>query len=290
VEKKRKTEQHRGRMRLPPKCLPAGFETADLAERRRDRMIRVLQRDPERFATQIDMLEKCVGGAECRQRNCDVCMRATRLHLLRGGCKHFRSMALSGEVIAFSIVLLNETGVAKRGPPDFRRLWSRLARRLQRIPLPVPRLIAGIDVSLNEDGGRLFWQVQLYGVTHAANEEAVWDEFDDPDSEEHVVQVSRCRSLCTDLCRVLTYAVKTQFVRRVSYIDRKGHRNTRKVGLTNSQRRLVAWWLRDVRCWDTVFLVGLTRRGDRLVPLRKRSKLSFSKRPKVPRRARARPR
>lgn len=268
-----------------PKRLPVGFETAEIAERRRDRMIRILQRDPDRFATQIDMLQKCVRGAECRQRNCDVCMRATRLRLMREGCKHFRSMALSGELITVSIVLPDETSPAHLGPRDFRRLRSRLDQRLRRTPLPVPLYIAGIDVSLNEKDGQSHWQPQLYVVTLAENEKALRDEFGDPDSEERLVRVS----LCTDLCSVLTYALKTEFVRRVSYIDETGRWNTRKVGLSNSKRRVVAWWLRDAGCWDTVFLMGLTRRGDRLVRLRRQSNLSFSKRPKVPRRARVRP-
>jgi hypothetical protein len=175
-------------------------------------------------------------------------------------------MARRRELIAFSIVLPNETGHARRGPPEFRRLRSRLSRRLQRIPLPVPKLLTGIDVSLNEKRSQSHWQLQLYGVTHAANAEALRDEFGD----DRVKGLIRIR-LCTDLCRVLTYAVKTQFVRRVSYIDeRTGRWNTRKVGLSNSQRRLVAWWLRDVGCWDTLFFRGLTRRGDRLVSLRRR--------------------
>ena len=276
-------------MRLRPICPPPGFETPNVTGRRQDREIRIHKRDPERFSKQIDLLERCVGGSECRLRICHLSMRKTRLHLLREGCKHFRSMALSGELIAFSIVLPNETGVAHRGPPDFRRLRSRLSRRLQRIRLPVLRMIAGIDVSLNEDGGRLFWQVQLYGVTHAANAKALRDEFGDPYSVERLVRISLCTDRCTDLCRALTYALKTQFVRRVSYVDeRTGRRNTRKVGLSNSQRRIVAYWLRDVGCWDTLFLVGLTRRGDRLVSLRRRSKLSFSKSGKVPVSARAR--
>jgi hypothetical protein len=276
-------------MSMRPKRPPAGIETADIAERRQDREIRIHKRDPERFSKQIDLLERCVGGSECRLRICHLCMRKTRLHLIREGCAHFWSMARSGEVIAFSIVLLNETGVAGRGPPDFRRLWSRLGRRLERIPLPVRRSIAGIDVSLNEKCGQSYWQLQLYGVTHAANKKALEDAFGD-DRVKRLVRISRCRSLCADLCRVLTYSLKTQFVRRVSYIDETGRWNTRKVGLSNAQRRVVAWWLRDVGCWDTLFFQGLTRRGDRLVSLRRRSKLSFSRCRKVPRRARARPR
>ena len=41
----------------------------------------------------------------------------------------------------------------------------------------MPQLIAGIDVSLNEKGGQSHWQLQLYGVTHAANEKALRDAF-----------------------------------------------------------------------------------------------------------------
>src|SRR5262245_52039315 len=134
-------------MRQRPKCLPRGFGTTDIAERRRDRVIRTLQRDPERFGTLIDVLEKCVGRHECRKRVCDVCMCKARVELVREGCAHFGPMMCSREVIAFSIVLSSETGHADRGPPDFRRLRARLSRRLERLALPIPKLIAGLDVS-----------------------------------------------------------------------------------------------------------------------------------------------
>jgi len=271
-------------MRQRPKCLPRGFETTDIAERRRDRLIKVLQRDPERFATQIDLLYECNVRRGCGARICDICMRKTRLHLVREGCKHLGPLVRRRELIAVSIVLPNETGHVNRGPPDFRRLRARLKRRLERLPLAVPLLIAGLDVSLNEEGGRQFWQVQLYGVTHVNNTEALRDAFGRSESVEKPLQICTC----TDLGAPLTYALKTQYVRRVSYRDRKGNAKTRKPWLSNSQRRVVARWLRDVGCWDTVFLVGLTRRGERLVPLRRRSKLLRGH--KVPRKTRARSR
>jgi hypothetical protein len=269
---------------MRPTCLlPPGFETTDIGERYQNLDIRILKKDPERFANEIDLLEGCVGGSECRLHICRLCLRKTRLHLVREGCRHFEPLARRRELIAFSIVLPDETGHSDRGPPEFRRLRSRLKRRLERLPLPVPLLLAGIDVSLNEKAGRSHWQLQLYGLTHAVNAETLREAFGD----DKVKGLIRIR-LCTDLGRALTYALKTQFLRRISYVDRTGRWNTRKVGLSNSKRRLVAWWLRDVRCWDTVFLVGLTRRGDRLVLLRRRSKLSFSRSAKVAGSARAR--
>jgi hypothetical protein len=243
-----------------------GIETQQIAESRQDELLRQLKRQPKRFSAQIKMLDGCVRGSECGRRICHVCMRETRQQLLREGCAHFGSMARCRELIAFSIVLPNEIGHADRGPPEFRRLRSRLERRFQRLPLSVPELIAGLDVSLNEDRGKSRWQLQAYGITRAANATALRDAFGVSGSVERPIRIRPC----THLCRALTYALKTQFVRRISYVDKTGRWNTRKVSLSASQQRVVAWWLRDAGCWDTLFFRGLTRRGDRLVALRKR--------------------
>jgi hypothetical protein len=253
-------------MRERPKCLPRGFETTDIAERRRDRLIKVLQRNPERFATQIDLLYECNVRSGCGARICDICMRKARVILVREGRTQFESLGRSGQLIGYSIILGEETGDVDRGPPDFARLCSRLRRRLQRLPLPVPKLIAGLDVSLNERCGQSHWQLQLYGVTHAANEKALRKAFGVSGSIERPIRIR----LCTDLPRALTYSLKTRIVRRVSYVDQKtGHWTTKKFDLRPSQQRTLAWWLRNAGCWDTMFFRGLTRRGDHLVSLRK---------------------
>ena len=95
-------------MRLRPICLPPGFETAAIAEQRRDRLIEVLRRDPQRFAAQIDLLEECGRGSECHQRICDPCMRKARVQLVNEGLAHFGPMVRSGKLIAVSVVLANE--------------------------------------------------------------------------------------------------------------------------------------------------------------------------------------
>ena len=72
------------------------------------------------------------------------------------------------------------------GPPELPKLRSRLEPRLDRLPLPVVKLIAGLDLSLNQDGRIPEWQVRLCGITHAANEQALRVELGGLESVEHV--------------------------------------------------------------------------------------------------------
>jgi hypothetical protein len=242
--------------------MPAGFETRQIAESRRDELLRILRKEPHRFARVIRILDDCSVRTPCGLRICDVCMRKTRLDLVREGCAHFQSLARSREVIAFSIILWDETGQVDLGPPELPKLRSRLEPLLDRLPLPVVKLIAGLDVSLNQDGRIPEWQVRLCGITHAANEQALRDTLGGLEGVERI-------RTCTNLGAALTDALKMQFVRRISYADLTGRRYTHKRSLSASEERVVAWWLREAGCWGTLFFQGFTRRGERLVPLRR---------------------
>lgn len=261
---------------MPPFItMPRGFETKPQAEAHRREVLRLLG-----DSDLGQVLNKCTQDEPCDLRMCPRCMRVTRVSLIQTGCPLLTEAAAEAgqELVAFSIVLTKEVTKERHGPPTLRLLHGRIAKQLQRLALPFPILISGLDVSLNEGLGQTpCWQPQLYGVTLADNKCALKEAFDN--KTKHVAKPVWFREV-DDLASALTYSAKTDFVRRVSYKDNTGRRNTRKVRLSRPQKLQLASWFGNTKSWETMIFLGIARRADKLVLLSSK-KLSFSSNDKV---------
>lgn len=260
---------------MPPLItMPVGFETKQCTEAKRREVLNDLEVSGRSFLWKL--LNKCSEELPCNLRLCPRCMRAMRIKLIQDGRDLLRKAAATTgqDLVAFSIVLTKERTRREDGPSTLRLLHGRIVRQLQRLALPSPILIAGIDVSLNEGlGQRPSWQPQLYGITLANNRKSLEEAFSY--KTKHVPKPSYFRNV-TDLASALTYSAKIEFVRRASYKDSTGRRNTRKVRLSQMQRLSVALWMADAQTWETMIFQGITRRGSKLVALSSASLSSSS--------------
>jgi hypothetical protein len=131
-----------------------------------------------------------------------------------------------------------------------------------------PLVFAGIDFSWNEDNtpkkNQPFWQAQVYGVVVGLDVDAVKSGIKSQyPSAASISRPLRVRE-CTDLPEAVSYTIKPGFVKRVSYIDKKGHHNTRNCDLKPPQLREMALCLGRYELPARYVLTGCRRYTDRL--------------------------
>ena len=251
------------------------FETRQHARARRDLLVRVLAalggQAPAADKLRCTLLG-CKKLKRCRSAICPVCVRTLRRRFIKAVLKLVprfmrQSQIADDRIIAFSAVLPEEQyPVGLLHQADLRRINERLQRRHLRLGLPM--VFAGVDVSFNEDSaGRWapYWQLQVYGIVVGLTQEVVKERL----AQLHPATDRVCRPLrsrvCKELPDALSYTIKPMFVRRVSYLDRSGRHNTRKVGLKSSQLGELAAWLGQYPVTVRYILTGCRKSGDRIV-------------------------
>jgi hypothetical protein len=229
-------------MRLLP-----DFETEQMAFERQSQMIRALKGDDPVVKSLADQLKRCAKGSPCDLSMCPICVRKLRASFVLTALKVIRRVQRKRKlpITAFSAVLKNgRYPVGRLAKTDLPVINDRVQCQHRRAGFPL--VFAGIDISLNEDGRqtrRSHWQVQAYGVVVELDVDVVKGAL----QRLYPRTSSAARPLrvreCCELPEALSYVIKPEFVRRVSYIDDTGRHNTRKCGLKAAQLRnwLCAW-------------------------------------------------
>jgi hypothetical protein len=244
------------------------FETRKQVYVRRYELIRVLKAGDPAARELAHKLAKCAGGEPCGSSTCPVCVWRLRKSFVVGvnNCVKKLRLVQQCPITAFSAISsADKHRVEKLYRADLSLINKRVQRQCQRAGLPL--VFGGVDISLNEDSPRKklpFWQLHVYGVVVGQDREAV------KRALKHLYgrdgsnpRPFRSRE-CTNLPKALSYAIKPMFVRRVSYIDHRGSRNTHDVSLKRSQLRELATWLGQYPLSDRCFLTGCRRYGDRI--------------------------
>jgi len=215
------------------------FETEQTVFERQSEIIRALKGDDPVATRLADKLKACANGSPCKLSMCPICVRTLRASFVLAARRVIKKVQRRQElpITAFSAVLKNgRYPVGKLAQMNVPLINRRVQRQHQRAQFPL--VFAGIDISLNEDGRqtrRSHWQVQAYGVVVGLDVEAVKKAlqhlYPHTSSTPRPLRVR----VCSELPEALSYAIKPGFVRRISYIDDTGRRNTRRCSLKPPQ-------------------------------------------------------
>jgi len=243
------------------------FETEQTAFERQSEMIRALNGDDPAATRLADKLKACANGSPCDLSMCPICVRRLRASFVLPALKVIRRVQRKRKlpITAFSAVLKNgRYPVGNLAKIDLPVINRRVQRQHQRAQFPL--VFAGIDISLNEDGRqtrRSHWQVQAYGVVVGLDVDAVKKAlqrlYPRTSSAPRPLRVREC----CELPEALSYVIKPEFVRRVSYIDDTGRHNTRKCSLKAAQLRELALCLGRYRSSVRHALTGCRLYSDR---------------------------
>jgi hypothetical protein len=211
-------------------------------------------------------LHVCRKGQWCGSPACSVCWRAFR-RWFAGSVVTLLPLN-NGDSTGYAVTAIPtwlSVAPGKLSSIDLRKAGDRLRKALERSSLRDMAIVGGWDFSFNEHSNREWaahWQPHLYDK--AALKAELEDVF--PPSQACPRPV-KCTPLKNALSQA-TYAMKGAFFRRISFIDHKGHRNTRKrqpPPLRPGQWRELLAYLDQLAMTDRMFLRNVRRRGGRLV-------------------------
>ena len=243
-------------------------KTGEEAEGERRQLVKAFRRHGRGNVAALRLAERiatCRAGRRCLSGACPECMRATQRFFVRAGAD---LLARSGVSTVAVSVVFSGAGIAEddlaREPELFGRISTRLRAALGKAG--VRQAIGGFDISANEHAEQRFaphfrphaWMV--VPASQFAKASKAFREFFPP--SKTIRRPVFTKSFDGDL-RGLAYAVKTDFVRRIS-LPRKPladgtvkRRNTRDRPMLARQRVELALALDRVGLGARIFLHGL---------------------------------
>jgi hypothetical protein len=239
-----------------------GARTAEQARERRLFCAKRLRRfGPPELATR---LKACRPGERCKSGACPECGRAFQRWLVHSTTALISASDSSSNLVSVSIV------PPKARAPSCSITALSMAESITAVTQALEScsdiewMIGGIDISLNDDtqkGLQEEWQLQLYAIAMVRNREALAarlrSKFERTKDVSRPVQIK----LCDGSARVISYAYKPEFVRRIAYhatITSKGKTRkcwmTRKVSLRARDHVGLMEWLDTVGLFQRLFL------------------------------------
>lgn len=229
-------ERERWHGDLPPVWPKAktAAETDDLALANIKRLLR-FRHDFAEAEALAERLNSCCAGKRCMSGACVRCGRAFQRW----------SADQIVEIASYPTMPPNETIAISIVPPETSAFQGclkayRLKHMMEKVCAGIEETgqiywgVFGLDISFNDlkqRGGDEIWQGQVYGLVETSNRRKLRNRFKKlfpaTDRVPRPVRTKRYDGSA----RGASYALKFQFVRRVSYWDETGRWNTRKVRL-----------------------------------------------------------
>lgn len=241
--------------RLRPPALPSGqrFETPDDVIRLSERYENVLS------GTSRAVLQDCRQGYyTCGRPACPLCARGYRRWFIGETLRLLSSKDLGrGRILT---LYLDTVLVGQLDSVHLGRLHARLRKRLFRCGFGGAVVIGGTEIGYRATEN--VWLVHVHALAIDAHEDAIEAlKAMDTDDHDRAIEVQLLR----DPLKQLSYLQKFGTYHRP--IPRSGARNTPAFPIPNAAlRELLSWW--SGTTFDEFrFLLGLRRRGSRLVPL-----------------------
>jgi hypothetical protein len=253
--------------KLIRKRLPK-FETRkDVVERRR-KIIRALNRGDRAATKMAKKLAKCATGHPCKLSTCPSCVRRLRRGFILDALRLVEKLQRRGKlpITAFSAVSMRDQyPVGQLHKLDLPLINKRIQRQHQRARFPL--VFAGVDISFNEASPPTsppYWQAQVYGIVVGLGVDAVKADLKRLYHGGPSVPKPLWVRVCSELPAALSYTLKPQFVRRVSYTDDTGRPNTRKCSLKPAPARELALCLGRYQLPVRYALTGCRHYRDRI--------------------------
>jgi hypothetical protein len=278
------------------KYMLLGFETHQTVMDRRSELVRILHGQGGACDDLARRLEQCRRRTPCCSGACPLCLRKYRRWLVDKGLPLSTAGRIPLEVGGIPKAVASSCiPIWLRSPPgrllsvDLGLAGNRLRKAISRSPLNDYAVLGGWDISFNEDSRRHWaphWQPHLYLVVLGLDAKATATESLRP-SFPKGGRISKpvVSTDVTDPFRSLSYACKSAFFRRVSYLGRNGRQETWSGPMKPDQRRELALFLDQLGLSKRLFLHRLRQEGDQLVERTKRSPVSD-----IPTKGRAEPR
>jgi hypothetical protein len=238
--------------------------TAEEAEKRRlfcAKRLRRFKLSPEALKLAA-RLKDCRRGERCQSGACPECGRAFQRWFVHSTTALISASDYSGHLVSVSIVP-PRARVPSCDITSLSMADSTVTQALQD-STEADWMIGGIDVSLNDDtqkGLQEEWQLQLYGIAMVKNRDALGSRL--RSKFERTKEVFRPVQIkpCDGSARVISYAYKPEFVRRIAYhatITSKGKARkcwmTRKVSLRTRLHAGLMEWLGAVGLLQRLYL------------------------------------
>lgn len=207
-------------------------ETVEGAQDQKNSLIEGLERSSASPALRLlKKLKKCSKLRPCGSGACPRCMREFRIAYIKAATDDlfpfgpFRRLSV---IPAGGRVRLGELE-----DYDLAKFIARIRKNLERKGPSSKWVLICIDVSLNEEQGRApYWQVHLYMLTPASSmNECAWRSVFPTDSRDPRPVHENVVAQADEWPCVFSYALKSQFYRRSSYVADNGRRNTRPFNL-----------------------------------------------------------
>jgi len=253
-----------------------GALTAEDAKKGRKRHIKRLKRFTPQFpeaAKLANILARCKRRRRCASGGCPECGRAFQRFFVSEVANlsaRKSEQRLASVSIAFPKHRTAEDQLRVLSTTKLERSLSETIKNANGLAW----MVGGIDLSLNDDPQKdqgIAWQPQLYGFAYATNVAALSkvlrDTYSPTKKAPRPVQIKECDGSA----KAISYALKTEFGRRIAYRtivgppeNRRKCWHTRKVSLRPVEHVRATLWLHRIGLAGRLFLRGvrMTRTGD----------------------------
>jgi hypothetical protein len=263
-----------------------GAPTSNNAKKARKSYIKRLKRFSPQLpeaAKLAKILARCKRRRRCASGACPECGRAFQRFLVsevRRLAAGESEQELASVSIAFPKHRTAEDRLNVLGTTKLKRSLSETMNNANGLAW----MAGGIDLSLNDDTQKkldIAWQPQFYGFADVTSVETLSKMLRDTYSPTKSVPRPVQMKECDGSVRAISYALKTEFVRRIAYRaivgppeNRRKCWHTRKVSLRPVEHVRAMLWLHRIGLAGRLFLRGvrMTRTGDSvgLVKIKKR--------------------
>lgn len=241
---------------------PHGFESIGAVNLRRLSYAASLSRGNEESRGVAKCLQGCNRRVKCGSSACPSCMRQERIRLLNTAAQIRNAVPLAFSPFAVTLIPTGRWAASEQlHDVDLRVAKRTFGRAIQRADAENSIWLGGIDISRNEENRRRWWQLHLQAVVWTDDGSALRRQLAHRFRKAPTIPRPIVLKPVFDLEGAITYAFKSLFVRRVTYVDETGRQNARKVGLNSSELRALLVWLDRYHSADRVFLRGARRRG-----------------------------
>jgi hypothetical protein len=220
-----------------------------------------------------DILDGCAQHNRCKSGSCPECGRAFQRRLVS------EVMNLASNVSSLQLAAVSIAFAKHRKPEDQLNVLdtTKLKRSISDTVKNIDGLawmVGGVDLSLNDDTQKklyVAWQPQFYGIAQVTSRESLSKFLRETYSPSKTVPRPVRTKDCDGSARAISYAFKSDFVRRIAYRgqagppgNRRKFWTTRKVSLRATEHVQAMLWLHGVGLAGRLYLRGvrMTRVGD----------------------------
>ncbi|WP_454917011.1 hypothetical protein [Xanthobacter sediminis] len=264
-----------------------GFESRDEAHDRNMSMRRRFRRlSGIGRAAKLKRLQDCGPNTLCEEVSCcpAACHHASRTERARLVVRLWQRLR-DAPANCWLITIVNDGWCQEEGelhacrPATLLKWFDRRLNRLQHVKSSLQGIV-GVDVSVNEVDGEVYWQPHLHAVLTGVDKPTLCKVFKIEPTEATAKPVMVKQIKRGELANAIGYVVKRTIERRVGYRDKNGRRDQRTVKVPPDWFAEHDLWLVDQRVTERFRVIGVRLSREPLVdPVSFRPQLKMPRHP-----------